>query len=83
MDMHVNGGSRNILTELAIIYLENGGYSEMWNENCRSCNTSGWFIVRKLICVTANCLLNKEVLNYNSLVRSNKSEKRKLKKFDI
>ena len=85
MDMLVNGASGNILTELAIIYLENGDYSEIWNKHCRSCNTSEWFIVRRLICVTANCLLNNKVLNYNSLVVSNRSEKRKLKKltFDI
>ena len=82
MEMLVNGPSRNIITELAIIFLENGGYSEVWNNSCCSCKASRWSIARKLIFVTANCVLANKVNNYNSLVTTKKSEKRKLKKFN-
>ena len=82
MEMLVNGPSRNILTELALIFLENGGYSEVWNNSCCSCKASRWSIACKLIFVTANCVLANKVNNYNSLVTTKKSEKRKLKKFN-
>ena len=82
MLMFVKGLSRKILVDLTIYIVLEADDCQSWIEKCSSCLVSGSHILQKLIFVAGNCFLANMVRNYNSMVISRVSEKRKLKKFN-
>ena len=82
MALFVDGTARNILVELAMIYIENSCDSDVWISSCPKCNILKQTILRKLVFVAANCFVANKINNYNYMVVAKTCEKRKLKKFN-
>ena len=78
-DAFLIGPSLKILVELTIQLLETQR-SEDWRNTCPNCETIGWFIIRKFITSTSNCLLSNKTKNMNALQASYTDNVRKLKK---
>ena len=78
-DAFLIGPSLKILIELTIRLLETQR-SEDWRNTCPNCETIGWFIIRKLITSTSNCLLSNKTKNMNELQASYTDNVKKLKK---
>ena len=78
----LSGPSRNILIQLATLYVEDTK-SENWRNICSCYNQQGWTILHKIISVAANYILANKVRNVNSIQQEHlKSiQNRKLKKF--
>ena len=78
-DAFLIGPSLQILVELTIHLIELE-ISEAWRNICPNCATIGWFILRKLVTSTSNCLLSNKTKNMNALQATYTDNVRKLKK---
>ena len=81
MPTFVKGPSRKIIVDLTLNVILEADDCQSWRKECPSCAVSGLYILQKLIFVAGNCFLANMVKNYNSMVISRATEKRKLKKF--
>ena len=82
MEIFVRGLSRKIIVDLSMNVILDARDYQFWREQSSSCGVSGFFILQKLIFVAGNCFLANKAKNYNSMMISKGTEKRKLKKFD-
>ena len=59
----VDGPARNILVELAMIYIENSCDSDVWISSCPKCNILKQTNLWKLVFAAANCFVANKVKN--------------------
>ena len=81
MPAFVKGPSRKIIVDLTLNVILEASDCHSWRKEYPSCTVNGFYILQKLIFVAENCFLDNMVKNYNSIVISRATEKRKLKNF--
>ena len=72
--------SRKVLIHLAENVLVDR-YSEHWRNDCDSCSTSGWNIIRKILTTCTNCILANKVRNINSEISYSAKKSKDIQKF--